>query len=183
MSSHEHHTPATDDWQTPPDIIAALPRFDLDPCASDVQRTDTAERKIHWPGNGLIEEWSGTVWLNPPYSKNAIEPWLERMAHHGDGVALIPARVETQWFHRMVWPFASGLFVFRGRLTYLHRDSLSERSRHKGNAMFPSVLVAYGEKCRDWLWQVELEGMFVNLDGRRQRRKEVREKQKTLIES
>ena len=31
----------TDDWLTPPEIIAALGRFDLDPCASPSRRRPT----------------------------------------------------------------------------------------------------------------------------------------------
>lgn len=182
MSSHEHQSPQTDDWQTPPDIIAALPRFDLDPCASDQQRTDTAERKIHWPNNGLAEQWNGAVWLNPPYSRNAIMPWLEKMSNHGNGVALLPARIETHWFHRCVWPSASALFVFRGRLTYLHREVLSERGACKNNAMFPSLLVSYGDECSRWLREVDLDGMFLSLSDS-QRRLKTWSGQKTLLES
>jgi hypothetical protein len=35
---------ATDDWLTPPDIIAALGPFDLDPCSPETRPWDTAAK-------------------------------------------------------------------------------------------------------------------------------------------
>jgi RNA polymerase sigma factor (sigma-70 family) len=161
MSSHESNKPHSDDWHTPPEIIAAFPPFDLDPCASDRQTTRTARRLICWPTNGLFESWEGTIWLNPPYGAGIIDTWLEKLAVHGDGIALIPARVDVGWFHRWVWNSATGLFVFRGRLTFTFVDYRSKRSQNRANSPFPCVLASYGERCRGWLAAVGLLGVFV----------------------
>jgi hypothetical protein len=47
--------------------------------------------------DGLQKEWVGRVYLNPPYGKG-MERWLEKLKHHGNGIALIFARTETQCF-------------------------------------------------------------------------------------
>src|SRR5215210_3457080 len=160
MASHESRKPLTDDWHTPPEIIAALPEFDLDPCCGEYQTTTTARRMIRWPTNGLFELWDGVVWLNPPWGAGSIDPWLEKLAAHGDGIALVPARVDVSWFHRWVWRHATGIFAFRGRLCFVQPDP----TRPQNNAAAPCVLVSYGYRCREWLRAVKLPGRFVALE-------------------
>lgn len=129
----------SDDWLTPPDLLARLGPFDLDPCASATQPWPTARRMIAPPAHGLMEPWSGRVFMNPPYGAGA-EDWLRRLALHGIGTALVFARTETAMFFESVWPHASALLFLRGRL-YFHRP---DGSRADGNAGGPSVLIAYG---------------------------------------
>ena len=161
MSQHERNKSLTVDWLTPGYITEALPTFDLDPCASAHQEMPTARRMVVLPEDGLAVEWQGSVWLNPPYDNKEIGRWLEKMAQHNNGVALVFARVETKWFHRWVWPFASGFFFFQGRLSFVHGQALTERQRHGGNAASPSVLVSYGNQCREWIRNLTLSGYFV----------------------
>lgn len=120
IGAHHSANPQSDEWFTPPEILRALPRFDLDPCASvsgpmpwaNVDRWYTAEN------DGLSLPWEGHVWLNPPYSDAAV--WLQRMAAHGDGIALVFARTDTAWWHEYVWPNASRILFLRGRVTFWH---------------------------------------------------------------
>lgn len=161
MAQHESNKVKSVDWLTPKYIVDALPTFDLDPCASVNQTWSTATTMIHPPADGLSAEWQGRVWLNPPYGHGVIARWMARMAEHGNGIALVFARTETVWFHEYVWPFASGLFFFRGRLTFVHGEAVSKRQQYGGNAACPSVLVSFGDECRDVLKQVNLAGAFV----------------------
>lgn len=161
MAQHEANKTLTVDWLTPKYIIDAFPAFDLDPCASLHQQWDTAKTMIRLPVDGLSQEWFGRVWLNPPYGHRMIAPWLERMAQHNNGVALIFARTETLWFHKHVWPFASGMFFFKGRLSYVHGKAQTDRQKYGGNAACPSVLVSYGEECCEMLERIDLQGAFV----------------------
>lgn len=150
----------TDAWLTPPWILKALGHFDLDPCAApDPRPWPTAE--THWTGGGLMRPWFGRVFLNPPYSE--LGPWLERLADHGDGIALVFARTETATFFRWVWPRASAVFFIRGRL-HFHR---ADGERAAANSGGPSVLIAYGSACADVLRCVRIPGKFVPLtDGK-----------------
>lgn len=150
----------TNDWLTPPEILAALPAFDLDPCASERQPWRTAKTMWTVKDDGLSRDWSGfgSVWLNLPYGPH-VWKWLERGADYGRGIALIFARTETEGFHRCVWNRATGLFFFAGRL-HFHRPVSGERSAF--NAGSPSVLVAYGGGYR-WLESFKMPGRFVKL--------------------
>jgi hypothetical protein len=130
----------SDDWITPPRIVRALGPFDTDPCAHPEQFYMTARRMIAPPDDGLIAEWHGRVWLNPPYG-GRIRHWLARMVKHGDGIALVPARTEVEsWFWPFVWEAADAILFLRGRL-YFHQPDGSQL----GNAGHGSVLAAYGK--------------------------------------
>lgn len=136
-------------WLTPPEIIEALGPFDLDPCAAPEPRPwPTAGRHIALPEDGLEAEWHGRVWCNPPFGKHTAA-WLERMAKHGNGIALAFARTETAMFQRWVWPFASAVCFVAGR-PHFHRQ---DGARASGNSGGPICLIAYGESNANALFK------------------------------
>lgn len=98
------------------------------------------------------------MWMNPPYGREA-ERWLARLADHGDGIALIFARTETEAFFSEVWEQADALLFLRGRLTFCRVDGIP--AKHNGGA--PSVLVAYGEWASLRLWETSLAGKYIEL--------------------
>lgn len=81
--------------------------------------------------------------MNPPYSKN--KAFCKRFSEHGNGIALVFARTETQWF-QYLWK-ADAMFFFEGRLHFVD----SKGNKAKGNAGAPSVLVAFGEENIQYL--------------------------------
>ena len=134
----------TDSWITPRWLIERLAPFDLDPCACNPQPWPTATRMVTESQDGLLMQWTGFVWCNPPYG-NSLSVWLNRMALHGNGIALTFARTDTRSFHRDVWPFASALLFLRGRLTFCQPDGSSAPLGH--NSGGPSVLIGYGAEA------------------------------------
>ena len=95
---------------------------------------------------GLEIEWSGNVFLNPPYSKTAL--WVDKAiaekktGRTGKTVFLIPNRTETRYFRRLVDENAS-VYFFTGRLAF---------GDGTGKAPFGSVLIVLGEKQRRVEW-------------------------------
>ncbi len=156
------HRGRTDEWLTPPEIIGALGPFDLDPCSPVGRPWDTARE--HWTveDDGLSRRWLGRVWLNPPYGP-LTGRWLSAMAGHGDGIALIFARTETDMFHRWAWDAADAMLFLRGRLHFHRVDG----SRSRDNAGGPHVLIAYGEGNAERLRTCGIDGRFVSLARRR----------------
>ncbi len=148
----------TDTWLTPPEIIAACGPFDLDPCTPDVMPWKTATERYTVQDDGLTARWAGAVWLNPPYGPETGK-WLERLANHGDGIALVFARTETDMFFRYGWERADAMLFLRGRL-HFHRP---DGTRAKANAGAPSVLIAYGAECAEKLKTCGLDGQFIRL--------------------
>lgn len=141
------------------EILRELGPFDLDPCALERRPWATAGRHYTVAEDGLAQDWAGRVWLNPPYGAKETWVWVERLARHGDGVALIFARTETVGFHRWVWEKATALLFLEGRLHFC----LPDGSRAPANAGGPSVLVAYGDENASRLKSCGLKGAFVLL--------------------
>lgn len=102
IGGHQSAAMRSDTWLTPPEILDALGDFDLDPCTPEHMPWDTATCRYTIVDDGLTSPWFGRVWLNPPYGRQ-VSSWVERMAEHGRGTALVFARTETEMFFRDVW--------------------------------------------------------------------------------
>lgn len=140
LSSHQRNG-GHDEWLTPPEILAKLGGFDLDPCSPVVRPWDTAHTHLTVNEDGLSQEWIGRVWLNPPFGREAIK-WMRRMVAHGNGVALLPARTETAMFYETVWDVAHAVCFLKGRPHFHYVDG----TRAKANSGAPICLIAYGER-------------------------------------
>ncbi len=158
MGGHQSAAMKSDTWLTPPEILRALGEFDLDPCCPIVRPWDTAIEHFDINDDGLAQPWAGRVWLNPPYSREAVK-WLRRMADHGNGIALVFARTETSWFFETVWRKASAVLFLEGRIHF----HLADGSRAAANAGAPSCLVAYGAMEALRLQECGIAGYFVSL--------------------
>ena len=151
------NTKNNDEWLTPPSIITSLGEFDLDPCAPIKRPWDTAKNHYTIKDDGLKQEWQGRIWCNPPYGKETFL-WMDKMATHWNGIALIFARTETIGFHEQIWNKASAIFFFKGRLAFYYVDGT------KGDAAnAPSCLVAYGKNNIEAIKISGLKGKLVIL--------------------
>ena len=113
----------TVEWETPQDLFDQLDRdfrFTLDAAATP--ENAKCERFYTKEDDALIQEWTGTVWCNPPYGRQ-IGAFVEKgynAAAEGeadDVVMLLPARTDTRWWHEHVMHSHSIGFV-RGRLKF-----------------------------------------------------------------
>jgi phage N-6-adenine-methyltransferase len=133
----------TDEWHTPPEILADLERefgpFTLDPCCR--QQTAKAPRFYTRDDDGLLQPWFGRVWLNPPYSNPG--PWLKKakeVVRNGTCelvVALLPASTDTAWFHDYVLGHAEIRFK-RGRVRFYGWENTPI-----GSPKTPSIFAIY----------------------------------------
>lgn len=158
IGGHQGSVSGAEEWLTPPHIIQALGPFDLDPCACADRPWDTAYNHYTIEQDGLSREWSGRVWLNPPYGRKTAF-WLRRLADHGNGIALMFARTETAMFFESVWPKATALLFIEGRLYFYFSNGRVARA----NCGAPSVLIAYGEEMACVLERCGIGGAFVRL--------------------
>lgn len=150
------------EWLTPPYILEALRKygeFDLDPCAPVNRPWDTARKHYTIEDNGLLQEWEGKVWCNPPYGVG-MDRWMKRLKEHGNGIALIFARTEIKMWFDHIWYDADALLFIQGRLDFYHVTG----EKGKSSSGAPSVLVAYGA---DNAWCLEKIGEgFSKIKGR-----------------
>lgn len=165
-----------DEWLTPPWILAGLGHFNLDPCAPPPLRRPwrTASIMLCETQDGLSADWEGRVWLNPPFGREAVK-WMRRMVMHGDGVALLPARTETEMFFETVWSRASSILFLKSR-PHFHVSQDTCFPRSKGEPIFvkagcaapansgaPICLISYGPQNSIALRDCGLPGKYIRL--------------------
>lgn len=128
------------DWETPQDLFDALNRefkLTIDVCANEKNRK--CERFFSEEDDGLKQNWEGeTVWCNPPYTSKLQDQFVEKCFYESKKpgttcVMLIPARTDTDRFHRYIYGKAEVRFI-KGRLHF---------SGEKNPAPFPSMIVIY----------------------------------------
>jgi hypothetical protein len=158
MGSHQSANMLKDEWLTPKYITDDLGPFDLDPCSPIIRPWETAKKYHTIEDNGLLQDWGGFVWCNPPYGRSA-SVWLDRMSLYNNGIALVFARTETKMFQQYVWNNASCLLFIYDRLYFHHVDG----SRSRANSGAPSVLIGYGSKAFERLKNSSIKGKFIDL--------------------
>lgn len=149
----------TDEWYTPKEIIDMLGPFDTDPCAPVHPLWQTARIMYNKNDDGLKKEWFGRVWLNPPYSRPLIEKFIEKMAEHGNGIALLYNRCDSRMFHEVIFKKATAMKFLKHRIRFFRPDG--SRGRNPGCG---SILVAFGEYNAGVIKDCGLEGKYVRLD-------------------
>lgn len=143
--AYEGNVAETVEWYTPRHIFDALGiRFDLDPASPVDGPVPWVPASTFYSvvDDGLAQPWIGRVWLNPPYGPG-INRWLDRLADHGDGVALVPVRVESVWGQRALTAADVVCFI-AGRIRFIQRDG-----RRSADPTFGSMLLGYGTQCAD----------------------------------
>lgn len=139
LSAHQSARMKSVEWLTPPEVLQTLGPFDLDPCSPVDRPWPTAANHFTALDDGLSKDWTGRVWMNPPFGREAAR-WMRRLAEHGNGIALIPARTETAMFYESVWGKADAVLFIQGRPHFHRIDGV----RASFNSGAPICLVAYG---------------------------------------
>lgn len=117
------------DWITPPHILASarivMGGIDLDPASSILANSCwvKASRFYDESSDGMKQEWSGTVWLNPPFGKMASQ-FVNKLHTHFSGGEVTQAilllnqnSMSSAWFSS-VYDECSVMMVTRGRLKF-----------------------------------------------------------------
>lgn len=157
LSGHQSARMKSDTYLTPPEWIEKLGAFDLDPCCPPNMPWATAKNMLSLPTDGLAEPWHGRVWLNPPFG-NQPRKWLTKLAEHGNGIALIPARTETATYYGEVWRKADAICFVKGRPHFYYQDG----TRCPFNSGAPITLIAYGERN---VFALRLSGLGIVVSG------------------
>jgi phage N-6-adenine-methyltransferase len=148
VSQSVHFSSKSEMWETPQDFFDKLHaefRFDIDVCALP---ENAKCGKYYTPEeNGLIQKWSGTCWMNPPYGR-VIGKWIKKAYEEAqDGatvVCLVPARTDTVWWHD--YCLKGEVRFLKGRLKFQNRSLPSWRADGKfklSSAPFPSAVVIF----------------------------------------
>jgi hypothetical protein len=126
----------SDDYYTPAWIFERMNiQFDVDVCAPPGGIPWIPAAKFYTKADdGLSQDWTGCVWMNPPYSR--CTPWVQRFIEHGHGIALLP-HAKSLW-HSAIWNAADGLAQTPKRVIFVGHD---------GDVSLPTFFAAFGEEC------------------------------------
>ncbi|MGP6420527.1 DNA N-6-adenine-methyltransferase [Pseudomonas putida] len=132
------------EWYTPAWIFDRLGlQFDFDPSSPhDFVTAVPAKTKYTIFDDGLSKQWTGRVWMNPPYGPDT-GFWMRRLIAHGDGIALVFSRTDAEWFQEAM-ASASAPLLIKGRIAFVPGH---ENSHKKGRSGAGSAMFAFGDEC------------------------------------
>lgn len=149
LKLQESDIPLTSDhYFTPKWIFDGLGlEFDTDP-ASPIGGCPWIPVKKYFTiiDNGLAQEWTGRVWMNPPYSKTT--PWVNRFIEHGNGVMLCQI-AKAKWFNT-IWDIADGMVPLPARMMFV------TPSGAEAGIFMPTALFALGKENAEALKRLEI---------------------------
>ena len=136
MKTETLFSSASSEWETPQWLFDSLDsefHFTLDAAASD--QNHKCEKYYTVSDNALKRPWGRSTFVNPPFGRG-VDKWVEKAAAECRGggstvVMLLPARTDTQWFHRWIYHRHEVRFM-NGRIKF---------GGSKINAPFPTMIV------------------------------------------
>ncbi len=128
----------SDDYYTPAWVFERMGiEFDLDVCSPPGGIPwIPAKRYFTQADDGLLQDWDGRVWMNPPYSHATA--WVRRFIEHGNGVCLVP-HAKSRW-HIDLWRSADACAVPDEFFNFTGGPS-------GGSIMLPIWFAAFGDEC------------------------------------
>ena len=131
------------EWYTPAEYIEAARRvmggIDLDPASCAIaNEVIRAEKFFSLEEDGLKKDWSGRIWLNPPYSRELIGKFVDKLlaSDFEAAIVLTDAATETSWFSKLAQKAAVICFATR-RIKFLRPDgSPGNGNPTRGSAFF-----------------------------------------------
>ena len=153
------------EWMTPGYVVTmardVLGKIDLDPASSAfAQKVIRAERYYTKKDDGLLQEWSGRVWLNPPYSRGLIDRFVTKILASPNVTAslvLVNSATETHWAQELMCG-ATWVFFFNHRIHFMPPPGVERPDRPK----YPQMLVYRGPQLLRMPSSMNGEGILLS---------------------
>src|SRR5262249_11163642 len=119
------------EWYTPARYVELARRvlgaIDLDPASCEAAQKTVCATTYYTKEDGLLREWHGRVWLNPPYAQPDIAHFIDKLiTERSDGritaaIALVNNYTDTGWVHAAA-EIADAICFTRGRVRFVDVD-------------------------------------------------------------
>lgn len=158
------------EWYTSATVIeaarAVMGGIDLDPAScAQAQETVQAARYFDATTNGLVQEWAGRVWLNPPYARGLVDKFVDKLLASPavtQAVVLANNATETQWGAALLRASSAACFP-TGRVHFELGDGSSTGAPVQGQ-----MLVGLGAELDRNVFRARfsaLGSVFIRLHG------------------
>jgi phage N-6-adenine-methyltransferase len=160
-----HRTIGTgeNEWYTPSQYLEAARRvmgsIDLDPASTpSANERVKALRFFTKDDDGLSKDWSGNVWLNPPYSQPLIQQFVEKLVSENFNQAILLTHnfTDTKWFH-LAASACSAICLTRGRIKFVN-ETEDKASPTCGQAFF-----YFGDRRNEFTAEFRNTGLIVGV--------------------
>lgn len=132
------------EWYTPVEFVemarSVMGGIDLDPASCKAaQKNVRAEAYYSAENDGLSKEWSGRVWLNPPYRTGLVERFVDKLIESRpavkQAVVLVNNGTETRWFQKLLGNSACVCFPSK-RISFINSSGAECSQPNHAQAFF-----------------------------------------------
>lgn len=134
-----------DEWCTPADVIALarelMGDIDLDPASNDLAQRVVQASSYHTRiSDGLIHNWRGRVWLNPPYSYPQVERFTQKLIQEYErgnvtqATVLVNNRADADWCQQLM--FAATATCFSAKRIGFEHPRLGKPDQNRQGQIF-----------------------------------------------
>ena len=157
---HVSFNSGNNEWYTPAEYIElareVMGSIDIDPASSDIANKVVQAKKYYTlETDGLSQEWSGNIWLNPPYSSELITKFIDKLISDlpriTQALVLVNNATETEWFNKIVKRAAAICFP-RSRIKFYTPNGTI------GAPLQGQAILYFGERVKEFINEFGAKG-------------------------
>jgi phage N-6-adenine-methyltransferase len=144
--THVSHNSGNYEWYTPSEYIEAarevMGSIDIDPASTGYANKNVEAKTFYTEEtNGLIREWRGNIWMNPPYSHTLVAQFTSKLLEKIElgevkqAIVLVNNATETKWFQAMLKICVAICFP-KGRIRFINPERTKFSTPLQGQAFF-----------------------------------------------
>jgi hypothetical protein len=153
--AHVSKSTGNNEWYTPEKYTDAarlvMGGIDLDPASSfEANKTINASECFDQNDDGLLHQWSGRVWMNPPFAQPFVRLFSEKIIYHynlGDilqACVLVNNGTETKHGQILLESCDAACFT-KGRIRFLAPDKVTKNAPLQGQ-----MILYFGDNIKSF---------------------------------
>jgi hypothetical protein len=166
INTHVGHNSGENEWYTPLKIIElarlTMGSIDLDPASCERANQTVKAQKIYTEqDSGLLQPWSGNVWMNPPYGQPLISQFSDKLIQELPNICqacvLVNNATETEWLQNMMRNCSAVCFI-KSRVKFIDKNGNASGSPLQGQ-----VILYYGSNFDNFYYNFNSLGICFTL--------------------